>query len=246
MMRRALSSCSPTCLSSVRMSSTGSSRHSRPRHRRALSSRCIRADAGNPVLPLGGGFGDAIMRLEGDRGAGPLLRDRDDIVESTGPRIRRFSWMWIRLRASRGSNAITEDDEDVRKTEGYGRGDHKTAWCSLPGSEGACARLPIPCPKPLVRVAGRTMLDHALDRLAQAGITPCHRQHASPRRPDRGPSGRPATARPPSPSRTSAMRCWRLAAASAAPCRFWARRRFWRMNADTLVDRGGRSPIWAG
>jgi len=26
-------------------------------------------------------------------------------------------------------------------------------------------------PKPLVRVAGRTMLDHALDRLAQAGIT---------------------------------------------------------------------------
>jgi len=35
---------------------------------------------GNPVL-LSARLGDAIMRLEGDRGAGPLLRDRDDIVE---------------------------------------------------------------------------------------------------------------------------------------------------------------------
>lgn len=35
---------------------------------------------GNPVL-LSARLGDAIMRLEGDRGAGPLLRDRHDIVE---------------------------------------------------------------------------------------------------------------------------------------------------------------------
>ncbi len=35
---------------------------------------------GNPVL-LSVRLGDAIMRLEGDRGAGPLLRDRDDIIE---------------------------------------------------------------------------------------------------------------------------------------------------------------------
>jgi len=35
---------------------------------------------GNPAL-LSARLGGAIMQLEGDRGAGPLLRDRDDIIE---------------------------------------------------------------------------------------------------------------------------------------------------------------------
>ena len=84
-------------------------------------------------------------------------------------------------------------------------------------------------PKPLVRVAGRTMLDHALDRLAQAGINTCHRQHAitSPTR--SRPIWRPATARPAitlSDERDALLETG--GGNLAAPCRFWARRRFWR------------------
>ncbi len=40
-------------------------------------------------------------------------------------------------------------------------------------------------PKPLVRVAGRPLLDHVLDKLAQAGVQTAHRQCALSRRPDR-------------------------------------------------------------
>ena len=46
-------------------------------------------------------------------------------------------------------------------------------------------------PKPLVAIGGRTMLDHTLDRLAEAGVETRRRQRALPGRPDRSAPRRP-------------------------------------------------------
>ncbi len=83
-------------------------------------------------------------------------------------------------------------------------------------------------PKPLVEVAGKALLDHALDRVAEAGIgTAVVNVHyladlieGTSRA---GPRGRPRDR--PRPFPTSARRCWRRAAASARRCRSWGTRR---------------------
>ena len=43
-------------------------------------------------------------------------------------------------------------------------------WCLPPVSASACGPSPNTVPKPLVRLGGRALLDHVLDRLADAGI----------------------------------------------------------------------------
>ncbi len=81
-------------------------------------------------------------------------------------------------------------------------------------------------PKPLVEVAGKALLDHALDRAAEAGIeTAIVNVHYLPDLIEGHLARR--TAGPPSRSRTSAPRCSRPAAASARRCRCSATRPSW-------------------
>lgn len=76
-------------------------------------------------------------------------------------------------------------------------------------------------PKPLVAVAGKTLLDHVLDPLAEAGVTRAvvNVHHLA----DQIEAAVAGRSRPPSSSPTNVRRSSIPAAASPAPCRISAR-----------------------
>ena len=114
---------------------------------------------------------------------------------------------------------------------------HRTApWCWPQALGHAHAAADRHVPKPLVQVAGKALIDHVLDRLADAGVERAVvNVHHFADQIERHLSGRDSAADRRSP--TSAASCSTPAAAWSRRCRELGDAPFFHVNSDTHLDR---------